>query len=385
MQVEMPIGSNITDEEMHMIREMGVHWLAVNFLPEDATDEGVTKLQERAARYDLEISNGGAIGVYKNTSIILGREDREAAMDRYNEFTRILGAHGIKGGYIAWQPNGILRTKVDVGKYTRGGITMIADMEEIDARPILNDREYGEQEIWDNFEWFLERALPVCEEADVKISLHPNDPPAPSLGGAYSLIWRSDDYRRAFKMASDSPYLGMKLCTGCWLEGGETFGNLMDDIAEFAPQGKIHVVHFMLVGLLGLSTALENSGAAQLIADFIVSIIGADTHPFIVLAIFYFVANIVSQAFSNTGTMALLIPIMTTTCLTMGIDPVPVAMAVAYGANADSLLPMGSPGMAICFGSGGFKFTDLLLPGIVLMLIYGFFTVAMTYLTYFIL
>ena len=142
---------------------------------------------------------------------------------------------------------------------------------------------------------------------------------------------------------------------------------------------------FMLVGLLGLSTALENSGAAQLIADFIVSIIGADTHPFIVLAIFYFVANIVSQAFSNTGTMALLIPLMTTTCLTMGIDPVPVAMAVAYGANADSLLPMGSPGMAICFGSGGFKFTDLLLPGIVLMLIYGFSTVAMTYLTYFIL
>lgn len=244
IQVEMPIGSNITDEEMHMIREMGVHWLAVNFLPEDATDEGVTKLQERAARHDLEISNGGAIGVYKNTSIILGHEDREAAMDRYNEFTRILGAHGIKGGYIAWQPNGILRTKVDVGKYTRGGITMIADMEEIDARPILNDREYGEQEIWDNFEWFLERALPVCEETDVKISLHPNDPPAPSLGGAYSLIWRSDDYRRAFKMASDSPYLGMKLCTGCWLEGGEAFGNLMDDIAEFAPQGKIHVVHF---------------------------------------------------------------------------------------------------------------------------------------------
>lgn len=141
---------------------------------------------------------------------------------------------------------------------------------------------------------------------------------------------------------------------------------------------------FMLVGLLGLSTALENSGAAQLIADFIVSIIGADTHPFIVLAIFYFVANIVSQAFSNTGTMALLIPLMTTTCLTMGIDPVPVAMAVAYGANADSLLPMGSPGMAICFGSGGFKFTDLLLPGIVLMLCYGFSTVVMTYLWYFV-
>lgn len=143
-------------------------------------------------------------------------------------------------------------------------------------------------------------------------------------------------------------------------------------------------VLLMLAGLLGLSTALERSGAADLIANFIVGVIGADTHPFIVVLVFYFVGNIVSQFFSNSGTWALLIPLMTTTCMAMGIDPAPIAMAVCYGANADSLLPMGSPGMAICFGSGGFKFTDLLAPGAVLMLTYGLATVAITYLWYFV-
>lgn len=244
MQVEMPVSSRITDDELQMIREMGVRWIGVNFFPEDSDEKSVRELQRRAANYDIQISNGGVIGVYKSTSIILGKEDRDAAIERFNETTRVLGACGIRGGYIAWQPNGILRTRVGVGEHTRGGATMIADMAEIDARPCANDREYGEQEIWDNFAYFLERALPVCEEADVRIALHPNDPPAPVLAGAYSLIWRTEDYRRAFELAGNSPYLAMKLCTGCWLEAGDKFGNLLDDIAEFCAQGKIDVVHF---------------------------------------------------------------------------------------------------------------------------------------------
>ena len=78
------------------------------------------------------------------------------------------------------------------------------------SRPISNDREYGEEEIWNNFKYFMDRALPVCEEAGVKLALHPNDPPVPSLGGVES----------------------------------ENFGNLMDDIKTFCQEDKISIVHF---------------------------------------------------------------------------------------------------------------------------------------------
>ncbi|MCI6176324.1 mannonate dehydratase [bacterium] len=52
-------------------------------------------------------------------------------------------------------------------------------MKEISGRPILNDREYESEEIWENFQYFLDRTLPVAEEFGVCMALHPNDPPQP--------------------------------------------------------------------------------------------------------------------------------------------------------------------------------------------------------------
>jgi mannonate dehydratase len=71
-----------------------------------------------------------------------------------------------------------------------------------------------------------------------------NDPPTESLLGVHSLIYNSDCYRKAFAMANDSFYIGMKLCVGCWLEGGKMFGNIMEDIKEVAQQNKILSVYF---------------------------------------------------------------------------------------------------------------------------------------------
>lgn len=117
-------------------------------------------------------------------------------------------------------------------------------MKEILGRPVANDREYNENEIWTNFKYFLDKVLPVCEESNVEIALNPNDPPAKSLAGVHSLIYNTECYRKAFAMSGSSLYLGMKLCVGCWLEAGESFGNLMDDIEEFTKEDKILSVNF---------------------------------------------------------------------------------------------------------------------------------------------
>jgi len=84
---------------------------------------------------------------------------------------------------------------------------------------------------------FIERMIPVCEEADVRLALHPNDPPTDGLGGIPCLIRNWASYDRAFAIA-DSPYLGMEFCVGCWLEGGESFGNVLDGIRHFHELGK---------------------------------------------------------------------------------------------------------------------------------------------------
>lgn len=235
--------SKMTEEQMQSIREMGIKYLAVNFFPDDSDEEKVIKFKEKVESYGLQIADAGSLVLQKCPQILLGKEDRDVWIDKYIEFTRVLGKAGIKVNYIAWQPNGIFRSRIGVGQHTHGANTMICDMKEIMSRPISNDREYFEQEIWDNFKYFLDKVLPVCEEADVRLALHPNDPPVSSLGGVHSLIWNSECYDRAFELAGDSPYLGMKMCVGCWLENKE-FGNLMEDILKFTQQKKIFIVHF---------------------------------------------------------------------------------------------------------------------------------------------
>lgn len=243
MKVQVNCSSKMTPEEMQATREMGVEYLAVNFLSDDADYEGIMRFQEQAEKYELKIADAGCPPLQKCPSIHLGKSDRDIWIDKYNEFTRALGKAGVPINYIAWQPNGIFRTKIGPGKYNRGANSFICDMNEIMARPLANDRVYGEQEIWDNFKYFLDRALPVCEEANVKLALHPNDPPVESLCGVHSLIWNTECYKRAFEMAGNSPYLGMKMCIGCWLES-ESFGNLMEDIKTFTESGHLLIVHF---------------------------------------------------------------------------------------------------------------------------------------------
>ena len=243
IKVQTNCAGRMPDSWFRSVRAMGIKYIAPNFALEDATYDGVMRLKEKAAEYGLEISDAGCPRLQKCAEIHLGKPDRDEWIARYNEFTRVLGKCGIPVNYIAWQPNGIQRTATDIGKYNRGMKSFICDMDEINARPIANDRAYGEKEIWDNFKYFIDRALPVCEEADVKLALHPNDPPVPELCGVHSLIYRTQDYDRAFELAGDSPYLTMKMCIGCWLES-ESFGNLMQDIETYCKRDKISIVHF---------------------------------------------------------------------------------------------------------------------------------------------
>jgi mannonate dehydratase len=113
------------------------------------------------------------------------------------------------------------------------------------SMPLSHGRKYTEEEIWDNFTYFIREVVPVAEAVGVMIGIHPDDPPVPELAGIPRCIFSSfDGYKRAFEIA-DSPNVGMCLCVGCWLEGGELMGkNVLDTIRYFGERNKIFKVHF---------------------------------------------------------------------------------------------------------------------------------------------
>lgn len=244
MKVQSKVVSDYTDEQLMFIKQMGVDYVYALFKDEHSNYDSVMRLLERLSKFGLTATDAGNVNLYKSDKIHLGLPGRDEAIDAYNDFNRILGRAGIPVGYMTWEPNHVLTTEFKVSTYTRGGIGRVVDLEELKTRPYSHGRVYPEEEIWDNFKYFLDRALPVCEEAGIKIALHPNDPPVDCLLGVTNLIKSAQDYRRAFELAGNSPYLGMKMCIGCWLEGGNAFGDVLEDIRYFIENKKVLLVHF---------------------------------------------------------------------------------------------------------------------------------------------
>lgn len=244
MRPQLPVPANIPDTDLTFIRQMGVENVSLMLKLEELTYDTVTRTQERLAGFDITVSDALCQALQKNKSIHLGLPDRDEHIARFSDMLRVFGKADIPFTSIAWQPNGILRTDWRIGRHTRGGFGMYCDQHEILARPNAEERAYTQEEIWGNFQYFLDRVIPVCEETGVRMALHPNDPPLPCMAGIPSLIWNSDCYRRAIELAHGSKALGIKLCVGCWLEAGDAFGDLMADIKEFCEGERILCVHF---------------------------------------------------------------------------------------------------------------------------------------------
>lgn len=244
MKPQIPVRTADSDDTLSFIRQMGIEYVSLSLKPEELTVPCILAQKERLAKFGLHVSDASCNQMQKNKSIHLNLPDRDEQIEKFIHMLEVLGETQIPFTSIAWQPNGILRTTHKVGKHTRGGVSSFCDQEEIMGRPNAEERVYEEEEIWENFQYFLDRVIPTAEAVGVRMALHPNDPPLACMAGIPSLIYNTECYRRAFKMAKGSPALGMKLCIGCWLEGGDAFGNLMADIEEFCAEDRILSVHF---------------------------------------------------------------------------------------------------------------------------------------------
>lgn len=244
IQVQHKVQSDYTDEQLSFLKQMGIDCVYAMFQDEHTDYDSVMLFVERLRKLGFTISDGGNTNLYKSPAIHLGLAGRDQAIERYNAFNRILGKAGIPVTYMTWEPNQVLTTRFGVGEYTRGAVGRIVDIDELKTHPYSHGRLYTKEEMWENFTYWWERVLPVCEEADIKIALHPNDPPVDCLLGISNLITSAEDYKHAFELTGNSSYLGMKMCMGCWLEGGAAFGDLLADINYFVKQDKVFIVHF---------------------------------------------------------------------------------------------------------------------------------------------
>jgi di/tricarboxylate transporter len=126
----------------------------------------------------------------------------------------------------------------------------------------------------------------------------------------------------------------------------------------------------LMAGMFPLSTALDVTGAAAMIAESLVAAVGDGT-PRLLLGGVFVLGVLLGVVISNTATCLILIPIAALSAEAFGVSAVPVLMCLSVATSASFLTPVSTPVNTMVMGPAGYRFGDYWRLGLPLTLLYG--------------
>tara|TARA_B110000879_G_scaffold41896_1_gene59076 strand:- start:8923 stop:10776 length:1854 start_codon:yes stop_codon:yes gene_type:complete len=121
-------------------------------------------------------------------------------------------------------------------------------------------------------------------------------------------------------------------------------------------------VVIIIACMLPMGVALQKTGAAKLIANSMVSFLGAMNPRFFLAGVFVITAAL-SQIMSNSATAILMAPIIINAALQLGYHPAPFMMILAVSASTAFLTPFGTTTNMMVMNAGNYSFKDYLKIG----------------------
>ncbi len=164
----------------------------------------------RNAGLDVAVIEGG-VPITDTTR--LGREGRDEEIEEFKQFLRDVGSLGIPVVCYDWMA-GLRWARTSVDVRSRGGsLTTGYDDGEMQGGPPDPIAPVSEETLWESLEYFLKRVVPVAEEAEVRLGLHPDDPPLPEVRGVARIARSVEAYDRVLEIYP-SEYNGVTFCQG---------------------------------------------------------------------------------------------------------------------------------------------------------------------------
>jgi mannonate dehydratase len=251
-KISLQIPTDPKPEDLQFVQQLGLGYVNIPTGGPRATYETFADLKQRVEAAGLKVWNIGNSNVHNMPEVTLNLPGRDAKIEEYKQYLRNLAKAGLYYTTYAHMGNGIWSSARET---TRGGAPARAlDLSKnpkgywIDKTfegPLSHGRKFTEDEIWENYTYFIRQVKPVAEELGIRIGIHPDDPPAIELAGVPRCIFSTfEGYKRAMEIAN-SPNIGICFCIGSWLEGGDRTGkDVLESIRYFGSRKQIFKVHF---------------------------------------------------------------------------------------------------------------------------------------------
>ncbi len=121
-------------------------------------------------------------------------------------------------------------------------------------------------------------------------------------------------------------------------------------------------VIFMMAGVLSMGTALEKTGGADIISNFVFEHLGS-LDPRVTLSAIFLVTFLSTNVLSSKATAALMAPIVISLASAMEISYKPFLVAVMFASSLTFMTPVSYPTNTMVYASGNYKFNDFLKIG----------------------
>ena len=173
MRIAVGQFSDLTDEQTTFARQVGAEDIQLNTpnLPGEEQWElpDLLDLRHRAEASGLRLIALENVPIRFYDKIMLGADGRKRQLEHMTATIRHMGQAGIPILGYHWMPNGVWRTSFET-RARGGAVSNEFDYSKVQDAPLSHGRVYSAEEMWDHYDWYLERILPVCEEAGVRLA-----------------------------------------------------------------------------------------------------------------------------------------------------------------------------------------------------------------------
>ena len=214
---QIDLRHGVTDESMRSIVQMGVHHVLANgpALPWQANELQSTIEQLKAGGLTL---GNLFLGGFPNTTY--GRPERDEEIEKIKQSLEAAGKAGIP--VVEYNFYAHRATEGYFEQTGRGGAGLTgADYDRMkDLPPLPQEGTHTLAEMWANITYFLKAVVPVAEKSNVRLALHPNDPPFPLSRGSQQIMGTVAGWKHLIEIVN-SPANSITFDCGVTREMGE--------------------------------------------------------------------------------------------------------------------------------------------------------------------
>jgi mannonate dehydratase len=227
----------LDDAAMRRVKQIGVNWVLSGGpgIPWEVSK--LQKLVDQLKSGGLTLGNL-MIGGFPNT--LYGSQGRDEEIEKVKESIRAAGKVGLPVVEYNFYAHRAIEGYYEEKGRAGSGLTAFDNDRIKDLPPLPKEGVHSLDEMWKNIAYFLKAVIPVAEQSNVRLALHPNDPPVALSRKSGQIMGTVEGWKHLISIVN-SPANGITFDCGVTREMGH---DPVEVCRYFGSRDRINHVHF---------------------------------------------------------------------------------------------------------------------------------------------